>query len=494
MLKMDQVTIIRHKVLVEKQGIRKTAREMKVSRNTVRSYLELSEPVREEKARRPAPVRAGAESAIALILEEWQGRTTPKQRITGTRLHRELIEWKIRAGITVVREILREQRRRKMETFVPLVHHPGDEAQIDFFEVAVDLGGVRTKVWKFLMRLMYSGREFVRLYEHADQISFLDGHVRAAEHFGGIAYRHVYDNLTAAVRKILRLGRDLTDRFRALASHYLFEPCFTRRGEGHDKGGVESRGKMIRLDHMTPVPAGATLDEISTALQEKLDVAADRKKRFGADRTIMELFEEEKPRLLPHPRTFFEARLRTSARASRMAIVKIEGGDYSVPSHWKCLDVEVLIGVEDVTIRCRGEELTFPRARRGTRQIRYRHYLPELARKPQALRQVAAELMAELGPDFSRAWRLWVDRHGPMDAARTMAKVLGWIMTEGEDQVREALRESLDHGRATLMEIGARFVKKNEVVIAVPEVLRGYEIEKGRIEEFDRLLEAAPHE
>lgn len=83
-------------------------------------------------------------------------------------------------------------------------------------------------MWKFLVRLMYSGYDFVWLYEHRDQISFLDGRVRVFNYFGGIPERVVYDNLEAAVRKPLVRDRKLTDRFQALASHYVFEPCFTR--------------------------------------------------------------------------------------------------------------------------------------------------------------------------------------------------------------------------------------------------------------------------
>ena len=36
----------------------------------------------------------------------------------------------------------------------------GDLAEVDFFEVLVDLDGVRRKAWLFLLRLMYSGRNF----------------------------------------------------------------------------------------------------------------------------------------------------------------------------------------------------------------------------------------------------------------------------------------------------------------------------------------------
>jgi hypothetical protein len=70
------------------------------------------------------------------------------------------------------------------------------------------------------MRLMYSGREFAWLYERCDRPAFLDGHVRAFAHLNGVA------------------RRELTGRFLALLSHYLFEPDFARIGEGHDKGGV----------------------------------------------------------------------------------------------------------------------------------------------------------------------------------------------------------------------------------------------------------------
>jgi prepilin-type processing-associated H-X9-DG protein len=73
--------------------------------------------------------------------------------------------------------------------------------QLDFFEVTVDVDGKWQKVWKFVMRLMYSSRDFVWLFERCNQIAFLDGHVRAFVHFGGITRGAVYDNLTAAVKQ-----------------------------------------------------------------------------------------------------------------------------------------------------------------------------------------------------------------------------------------------------------------------------------------------------
>ena len=88
---------------------------------------------------------------------------------------------------------------------------------------------MRQKAWLFLCRLMFSGRDFGWIYERQDQISFLDGHVRAFAHLTAVPARLAYDNLRPAVTRILVGGeRALTARFAALASHYLFEPCFCR--------------------------------------------------------------------------------------------------------------------------------------------------------------------------------------------------------------------------------------------------------------------------
>src|SRR5918992_425756 len=229
MLRMDQVHVIRHKVLLEGKSVRSVAKEMGVSRNTVAKYLKNPEPRRRvARKQKRAPVMEMVAPRIEEILSEWTERTTSKQRLTGTRIHKQLVEEGYEVGITTVRDYLRERRRKRAEVFVPLVHRPGEEAQVDFFDVTVEEGGQRRKAWKFVMRLMYSGRDFLRLYEGCDQLSLLDAHVRALEYLGGVPERIVYDNLSAAVKRIVGAERELTERFAALASHYLFEPCFAR--------------------------------------------------------------------------------------------------------------------------------------------------------------------------------------------------------------------------------------------------------------------------
>ena len=103
--------------------------------------------------------------------------------------------------------------------------------------------------------------------------------MRAFKHLGGVTQRCIYDNLKAAVKRRLGIERELSARFLALCAHYLFEPCFARPGEGHDKGGVEARGKNVRLQHLTPIPGGQSLAEIAALLVKNLDAASATRRR-----------------------------------------------------------------------------------------------------------------------------------------------------------------------------------------------------------------------
>ncbi len=188
------------------------------------------------------------------------------------------------------------------------------------FEVTVELGGTWVKAWKFLLRLMYSGREFVWLYRRGDKLAFFDGHVRAFAYLGGMPHRCVYDNLSAAVRKIVGGERQLNQRFEALVSHYLFAPCFARVGEGHDKGGVESRGKAIRLRHLAPVPRGDHLEEVAQALLADVE-GAFAERRDAEGRRLAELWSAEQSQLMTLPAAPFEVSEPVTVEISSRALV-----------------------------------------------------------------------------------------------------------------------------------------------------------------------------
>jgi hypothetical protein len=242
----------------------------------------------------------------------------------------------------------------------------------------------------------------------------------------------------------------------------------------------------VRLQHLTPIPQGETLEEIAAAVLAEVEANwRTRVRRDGQEPAA--LWEQERQGLLPLPERPFEVRRLVSTSASRRALVQIEGGTYSVPSTWARLDVDAYVGVADIRLVCRGEELVVARERPGGKQVQYRHYLPELARKPQAVRQVAPELLAELGEPFSQLWSLLEGRYGPREAARLLARILGAMVDHGEAVVAAALEAILRMSQQD-PSVVTSLTSQLPQEVPVPQTLRGYLVEAGRAADYDALL------
>jgi transposase len=489
MLQMDQVTAIRHAVLVVGRSRRWAARTFKVARGTVDGYVDGTvTPGKRKTARRESPRRTAAEAELQRVIAETA--VAKKQQLTAQRAHELLKERGVDVGYTVVKELMAARRRAAAETFVPLLYKPGELAEVDFFEVVVDLDGTRTEAFLFVMRLMSSSRDFCWVYPRQDRVCFLDGHVRAFAHFGGVPERAAYDNLKAAVRRHLVGGeRELTAKMLAATRHYLFEACFCRPYEGHDKGGVEARGKNIRLQSLVPVPSGTTLDEVSAA------VLADVERRFWAKPGAEERWRAEADALHDVGQRPFDPRqTEVSVPISSRSTVVVEGATYSVPTSWPRMPVTTHAGVSEVEIvASTGQSETRKRLRKGESDIDYAaHYLEELSTKPQALRQVADALLAQLGEPFPRWWEQLVEDLGARDAARKMARILRGIIELGRDECVRRVTHALHHGDAiaTALLVPSAALEPPANLSLVPVAL-DVTVECSSVASFDALLQPA---
>ena len=126
-----------------------------------------------------------------------------KQRHTAKRIFERLRdEYGFEGQYTIVKDYVREHRRRSQEMFVPLSHPPGD-AQCDFGEARVIISGVEQKAHCFVLDLPHSDGCFVKAYPAETTEAFLDGHVSAVAFLGGVPQSILYDNTRLAVARIL---------------------------------------------------------------------------------------------------------------------------------------------------------------------------------------------------------------------------------------------------------------------------------------------------
>ena len=236
---------VRRACLVEGMSVREASRVFDLHRDTVRKMLDNATPQGYTRQSPPRKPKLEPYTGVIDAILEADSRVPRKQRHTAKRIfERRRDEYGFDGQHTIVKDYVREHRRRVREMFVPLSHAPG-HAQCDFGEALAVIAGVERKVHYFVLDLPHSDGCFVKAYPGETTEAFLDGHVSAFALLGGSPQSILYDNTKLAVAKILGHGR--RKRTRActeLQSHYLFEDRFGRPGKGNDKGNVEGDGGL----------------------------------------------------------------------------------------------------------------------------------------------------------------------------------------------------------------------------------------------------------
>jgi transposase len=443
----------------EGMSIRALAQRHGVHRRAVRQALASPvPPAKRSPASRPAP-KLGAYRALIDAWLEADRAAPRKQRHTAKRIHRRLVdEHGADVAETTVRDYVRARKRAMGwpvgEVFVPQVHAPGIEAEVDWGEAHVDLAGARTMVQLFFMRASFSGAAFCQASLVETQQAFLELHVEAFEWFGGVFEQLRFDNLTSAVKQVLRGRRRVeSDRFVALRSHYLFESQFTAPGirGAHEKGGVEGEVGRFRRNHLVPVPAVTDLAELNALLLAGCE--ADLRRRIvGRQVTVGEAWAQERPLLRALPAEPFDASEAAAPRVDAKSLVTVRQNRYSVPVAFAGLRVRARIGAREITISHAGAVVARHErlhGRFGT-SAQLDHYLELLARKPGGLERslpLAQERERGAWPRaFDELWAALADRYGHSEAARQMVDVLMLCREHGPARVVLAVRGALAAG------------------------------------------------
>jgi transposase len=484
---VEQFEQIRRDRAQEGLSIRALARRHGVHRRAVRQALESAVPPPKCKPRsRPAPKLGPYRPIIDKWLTEDQ-KAPRKQRHTARRVWQRLLE-EHGADISErqVERYVAAKRREigEVEAFVPLVSDAGVEAEVDWGEAQVIVRGEPRKVHLFLMRACHSGASYVAAFETETQQAFLEGHVAALQFFGGVFDLVRYDNLKAAVAKVMKGRRRVeSDRFVALRSHYGFKSsfCLSGRQGAHEKGGVEGEVGRFRRRHLVPVPKVDSLAE----LNERLAAAC----RGGLDRTIVgrsepvgKMLEHERRLLAPLPLEPHCTAEEASPRVDSKAMVTIRQNRYSVPARLAGMKVRAQVGAREISIWHDGKVVaTHERlAGRHGASAQLEHYLDLLARKPGALaRSLALRQQRDRGdwPQcFDRLWSAIEARTDRAEAARQMVDVLMLCRDLGPHKVETAVRGALaagaHDGRAVAL-LARRSDRPEAPVLALEEHLAG---------------------
>jgi len=499
MLVVETIAKIRRAYLVDGKSIKAICRELRVSRKVVRKVLRSgATEFHYERGEQPMPRLGAWKEGLARLLMENEAKPA-RERLTLIRIFEQLRGLGYEGGYDAVRRYAQVWRQEHASTsvaaFVPLSFAPGEAFQFDWSHEVVLINGATVTVKVAQVRLCHSRMLFVRAYPRESQEMVFDAHDHAFAFFKGACTRGIYDNMKTAVETIF-VGREraYNRRFLQMCSHYLVEPVACTPASGWEKGQVENQVGLVRERFFTPRLRVKSYDELNLRLLDQC-VAYARVHRHPElrERTIWEMFEAERPFLVPYPGRFdgFHA---VPASVSKTCLVRFDNNRYSVAASAVGRPVEVRAYAERIELRQAGHVVGDHRRCFGRDQTVFDpwHYVPVLARKPGALRNGAPFKNWVLPSGLERVRRKLA---GSADGDRQMVAILAAVLSDGLTAVEaaclEALREGVHSADVILNILARRREPPPPAAVAAPDGLRLRVTPTADCGRYDRLRSAA---
>lgn len=425
---------IRH--LKEHEGLsaHQIAGELAMDPRTVVKWL-----TRERFCQRKASVRASKldpfKTEIARMLQA--------HAFTAAQILVRLREQGFAGGYSIVKDYVRSIRPPKSRAYLTLAFAPGECAQVDWGSYgSVAVGNTRRRLSFFVMVLCYSRMLYLEFTVSQSMEHFLACHQNAFRFFGCAPKKIMVDNLKSAVlRRIVGRPPVFNPRYLEFANHYGFAIAPCNVGRGNEKGRVENAVGYVKKNFL----AGLEIPDfaaIAPAARSWLETVANVRTHGETRKKPRELFEAERPCLLPLPVNAFDIATVNPQRASTQFRITCDTNRYSVPAEFAGRALTVKTDPELICVYA-GEKLIARHIRSYERNLDFEdpdHPKALLAQRKKARDQKIFMRFLSLSPKADLYYRRLEERRlNPQEHVR---KIVALSEIYGTDPLARAIEDA----------------------------------------------------
>ncbi len=388
------------------------ARDLDVSRNTVKKYIsehEQKQSIEDDLTKTPpkgvleAPIyNAKNRSRITLtpivcqLIDGYlsdnrrkQGIGRSKQQMKGVDIYEALLDAGYQIGYRTVCRYLRQGVLKNREVFIRQDYDPGQAVEFDWGYVKIDIGDKPKQVMLAVFTCTYSNHRWARLYYRQDMAAFVDAHASYFTATRGVPQQMVYDNMRTVIRKFTIRNADKlpTDDLLKLCTYYTFDYRFCNAGKGNEKGKVERSVEYVRRKAFCRIDSFKSLAAANEHLAAICGQLAERS-AHGHTQSIQSRFDEALGYMKTIPATPYDTAALRSLRVDKYSCVQIDRNYYSVTEGHVGQILDVKIYPDSIEVYDHKKRCIAVHERQHSRfqyYLHLDHYLKTLKTKPGAL-------------------------------------------------------------------------------------------------------------
>lgn len=445
MIKLDQKAEILMQYFKEGKSQRKIAKEMGISRTTIKKYIDgyelklkeikessttninnnknnnevknndtmklieemVSMPKYDTSNRKRVKLTDEIIEKINELIDENEKNKSMgrhKQLMKKIDMHEKVIEAGFDISYTTICNYIRENFEKK-EAFIRQEYTLGETLEFDWGEVKLTIAGKPVILQMGLLTTACSSHHFSRLYHNQKMENFLDIHVQAFNSMGGIHREVVYDNLKQAVRKFVgRNEKEATEDLIKISLYYGFKYRFCNVASGNEKGHVERGVEFVRRKAFSSKTNFNSLEEVNEHLHKVLLKLNSRKRNWLQNQSPLEILNQEMPYLIPL-KPPYDASRRVEARVNKYSVINIDQNKYSVPDYLVGKFVDVKIYPDIIEIYYKNSKIAKHKRSYLTHywNVDINHFIHTLKKKPGALHSSVGR--QQLSPELQEIYQ-----------------------------------------------------------------------------------------
>jgi hypothetical protein len=403
MIKLAEKFDVLQDHFIKGKGVKTIAREMSLSKNTVKNYI------REFTDQKAEIINGGDKSAILLAMsqkptynsanrersvvtdqvieligvylnENENKKTLGKGKLCmkATDIYEELLKKGIKISYPSVNNCVRQLTDARKEAFIKQHYEYGEVCEFDWGEVKLNISGCDITFRIAVFTLAATNIRYGILYRHENTQAFIDSHIRFFAFIGCVPHTMVYDNMKVAIAKFVgKHEKVATTALLQLSNYYGFSFRFCNIRKGNEKGHVERSVEYIRRKAFSSVSSFNSTEAAENRLAETITM-------LNAEKT--EPMEMERAAMLPKMPDYSSV-VRVTSLVDKFSTVTYKQNHYSVPDYLVGKEVETLAFVEEIVVKINASEVA--RHKRSHENHTYTldimHYRNTLIRKPGAV-------------------------------------------------------------------------------------------------------------